>query len=63
VLFSDLGVAFTEIPLGQPHTPGDACGYISPSVQIKSGPRKPELLVRPSRDEVVRALQAIGQRH
>ena len=61
-LFDALGVAFTEVPLGQPHTPSDACGYTSPSVQIATGSGKPpEFLVQPSKDDVVAAIRAGGQ--
>lgn len=59
VLFDTLGVAYSDVPLGQPHTPGDACGYTSPSVQIKFGSRKPEVLVQPSREAVIEALRFV----
>jgi hypothetical protein len=60
-LFERLGVPFSEITLGQPSTPADCCGYVSPSVQIASGTRKPEFLVQPSRVDVLKALYEVGE--
>ncbi|HLT47257.1 MAG TPA: hypothetical protein VK002_08520 [Rubricoccaceae bacterium] len=56
-LFDGLGVPYDEVPLGHPHTPGDACGYTSPSVQITAGSRRSEVLVQPSREAVLAALR------
>jgi hypothetical protein len=60
-LFEELGVPFSEVVLGRTSTPVYCCGYTSPSVQIASGSRKPELLVRPSRADVLDALSASGE--
>jgi hypothetical protein len=56
---SELGVPFADVTLGPSMTPGDDCGYVSPSVQIEAG-RVTDLLVRPSTEEVFDALRRGG---
>jgi len=55
----ELGVPFAEVTLGPSNTPGDDCGYVSPSLQIDTG-RTTDLLVRPSNNEVFDALRRGG---
>jgi hypothetical protein len=55
----DLGVPFADVAMGPSGSPGDDCGYVSPSLQVESG-RTTDLLVRPSRDEVFDALRRGG---
>ena len=59
-LFDDLGVPYVEVPLGQPHTPGDACGFVSPTVQIAARRGGPEILVQPSEADLLAALGRAG---
>jgi hypothetical protein len=55
----ELGVPFSDVAMGPSGTPGDDCGYVSPSLQIEAG-RTTDLLVRPSHDEVFDALRRSG---
>ena len=59
-LFADLGVPYVEVTLGQPYTPGDACGFVSPTVQISAPRGGPELLVQPSEADLLEALGRAG---
>jgi hypothetical protein len=55
----ELQVPFREVALGPSSTPGDDCGYVSPSLQLEAG-RTTDLLIRPSTDEVFDALRRGG---
>jgi hypothetical protein len=55
----ELQVPFAEVALGPSSTPGDDCGYVSPSLQIDAG-RTTDLLIRPTTDEVFDALRRGG---
>ena len=59
-LFAGLGVPYVEVPLGRPHTPGDACGFVSPAVQIHLRRSGPELLVQRSEADLLEALGRAG---
>ena len=59
VYLTELGVPFSDVPLGPSAAPGDDCGYVSPSLQIEAG-RVTDLLVRPSTEEVFDALRRGG---
>ncbi len=56
---TELGVPFADVPLGPSLSPGDDCGYVSPSLQIEAG-RVTDLLVRPTTEEVFDALRRGG---
>lgn len=62
VLLDELGIGFEEILLEQDPDPHDACGYVSPSLQINGDRRPTELLVQPGVADVAEALGRHGLR-